>query len=73
MVNSKTTAHIQFEVMNHLRGNGKFIGKNREKYRVMILLDARCKGVARVPSLCVELILDQADNRDEFGFLIKLE
>ena len=40
---------------------------------MMILLDARCEGVARVLSLCVELILDQAENRDEFGFLIKLE
>ena len=39
----------------------------------MIPLDAGCREVARVPSLCVELILDQAENRDEFGFLIKLE
>lgn len=39
----------------------------------MILQDTGRKGVPRILSLRVELVFDQADDRNEFGFLVKLE
>lgn len=65
--------HIQFEVMDLLWRNGKFIGKDRQKGRVMIPLDAGCRRGVQMLDFRVELIFDQTKNRDEFGLLIELE
>lgn len=72
-MNSKTIEHIQFEIMNLLWSDGKFIGNDQQEFWVMVFLDAARKRLSRILGLRIELILDQAHYRYQFSFRIKVE
>ena len=64
---------LQFKVVDFSRGYIQFISQERQKSRMVIVLDARGNRCPLVRVVPVELVRDLAENRNKLRLLVELE